>query len=52
MKEYFGVAKDMGVSSQEIEAVQSIVMAVSGGRVRAQFRDARSAAARRRRDRE
>jgi hypothetical protein len=50
MKEYFGVAKEMGLSSAEIEAVQSIVMAVSGGRVRAQFRDARTEAARQRRD--
>jgi hypothetical protein len=52
MEEYFGVAKDTGVSSAEIEAVQSIVMAVSGGRVRAQFREARAAAARNRKDRE
>jgi hypothetical protein len=52
MKEYFGVAKEMGVTSKEIEAVQSIVMAVSGGRVRAQFRDARTAAARQRKGRE
>jgi hypothetical protein len=41
MDEYFGVAKDMGISTKEIETVQSIVMAVSGGRVRAQFREAR-----------
>jgi len=45
MKEYFGVAKEMGVTQEEIVAVQSIVMAVSGGRVRAQFRDAQRAAA-------
>jgi hypothetical protein len=42
MEEYFGVAKDLGLSSEEIETVQSIVMAVSGGRVRAQFREART----------
>jgi hypothetical protein len=41
MDEYFGVAKDMGLSMEEIETVQSIVMAVSGGRVGAQFREAR-----------
>ena len=31
----------MRISRKEIEAIQSIVMAVSGGRVRAQFRTAR-----------
>ena len=41
MNEYFGVAKAAGLTSREIEAVQSIVMAVAGGRVRSQFRDAR-----------
>lgn len=43
MRSYFGVAKELGISSKEIEAVQSIVMAVSAGRVRAQFREARAA---------
>ena len=41
MEEYFGVAKEKGMTPQEIEAVQSIVMAVAGGRVRAQFRESR-----------
>ena len=41
MEHYFGVAKEMGISDEEIGAVQSIVMAVSAGRVRAQFREAR-----------
>jgi len=41
MDEYFGVAKEMGMTPREIEGVQSIVMAVAGGRVRAQFREAR-----------
>ena len=41
MAEYFGVAKDNGVSREEIETVQSIVMAVAGGQIRAQFREAR-----------
>lgn len=41
MEHYFGVAKEQGISNDEIGAVQSIVMAVSGGRVRAQFREVR-----------
>lgn len=41
MREYFGVAKETGISRREIEAVQSIVMAVAAGRVGAQFRAAR-----------
>jgi hypothetical protein len=40
MAEYSGVAREQGVTSRELEAVQSIVMAVSGGRVRAQLREA------------
>ena len=42
MKHYFGVAKEEGISDDEIGAVQSIVMAVAAGRVRAQFQRARS----------
>ena len=41
MTHYFGVAEEKGVSKAEIGAVQSIVMAVSAGKVRAQFREAR-----------
>ncbi len=41
MEHYFGVAKEQNVRDEEIGAVQSIVMAVSAGRVRAQFREAR-----------
>jgi hypothetical protein len=37
MEHYFGVAKEQGITNDEIGAVQSIVMAVSGGRIRAQF---------------
>ena len=48
MDEYFGVAKETGMTRQEIEVVQSIVMAVAGGRVRAQFREARKQRANRR----
>ncbi len=40
MENYFGVAKEQGITNEEIGAVQSIVMAVSAGRVRAQFREA------------
>jgi hypothetical protein len=41
MEHYFGVAKEQGLSDEEIGAVQSIVMAVSAGRVRVQFREVR-----------
>ncbi len=41
MEHYFGVAKDEGLTDEETGAVQSVVMAVSAGRVRAQFQDAR-----------
>ncbi len=41
MEHYLGVAREEGVSDEEIGAVQSIVMAVQAGRVRAQFRQAR-----------
>ena len=42
MDEYFGVAKAEGITKDEIGAVQSIVMAVSAGKVRAQFREVRA----------
>jgi hypothetical protein len=41
MEYYFGVAEEQGITKEEIGALQSIVMAVSAGRVRAQFREAR-----------
>lgn len=41
MDEYLGVAREAGVSREELGAIQSIVMAVSGGRVRAQSDEAR-----------
>ena len=41
MQSYFGVAKEQEITHDEIGAVQSIVMAVSAGRVAAQFREAR-----------
>ncbi len=40
MQEYLGVAREEGLSDTEIGAVLSIVMAVSGGRVQAQLKDA------------
>ncbi len=42
MEHYFGVAKEQGLTHKEIGAVQSIVMAVSAGRVSAQFGEARA----------
>ena len=41
MAHYFGDAKEKGITKDEIGAVQSIAMAVSAGRIRAQFRKAR-----------
>lgn len=41
MDHYLGVAGEMGITEEGIGAVQAIVMAVSGGRVRAQFREVR-----------
>jgi len=41
MEHYFGVAKEQGLTDDEIGAVQSIAMAVSAGRVGAQFREVR-----------
>ena len=41
MESYFGVARETGISDEEIGAVEAIVMAVSAGKVRAQFREAR-----------
>jgi hypothetical protein len=40
MRHYFGVAKEEGITKEEMGAVEAIVMAVSSGRVRAQLRDA------------
>ncbi len=41
MEHYFGVAKEQNIRDEEIGTVEAIVMAVSAGRVRAQFREAR-----------
>ena len=41
MDSYFGEAKEAGITTEEIQVVQSIVMAVSAGKIRAQFREVR-----------
>ena len=41
MEHYLGVARKKGITDDEIGAIQSIVMAVESGRVRAQFREVR-----------
>jgi len=40
MQHYLSVAKEKGITDSEIGATRSIVMAVSAGRVNAQFKDA------------
>ena len=40
MQTYLGVAREEGLSEEEIGAALSVVMAVSAGRVQAQFKDA------------
>jgi hypothetical protein len=37
------VAKEAGVTRDELGAAQSVVMAVAAGKIRAQFREVRSA---------
>jgi hypothetical protein len=39
MQHYLGVAKDLGISEEEIGAVQAVVMAVSAGKVGAQLHE-------------
>ena len=39
MEHYLGVAKETGITTDEIGAVQAVVMAVSAGRVNAQLRE-------------
>jgi hypothetical protein len=41
MEHFFGVAKECGLTDDEIGAVQSIAMGVSAGRIRAQFSQVR-----------
>ena len=42
MESYLGVAEEMGISREEIGAVQSVVMAVHAGRVNAQLSEVRA----------
>ena len=42
MAHFFGVAKEKGLSDDEIGAVQAIAMGVAAGRIRAQFRQVRA----------
>ena len=44
MEHYLGVAKEQGITEDELGAVQSIVMAVSGGRPMMQFMDVQKGA--------
>lgn len=39
MEHYLGVAREQGLTEEEIGAVQGVVMAVSAGRVNAQVRE-------------
>lgn len=41
MEHFLGVARENGLNDEEIGAVQAIVMGVSAGRIRAQFRQVR-----------
>jgi hypothetical protein len=41
MEHFLGVAKEKGLSDEEIGAVEAVAMAVAAGRIRAQFREAR-----------
>lgn len=40
MSHYLAVATKEGITKEEVDTVQAIVMAVSAGKVRAQFREA------------
>jgi hypothetical protein len=42
MEHYLGVAKEEGLSEEELGAAQAIVMAVAAGRIQAQLREVRS----------
>ena len=47
MEHYLGVAKERGITESELGTVQSIVMAVSGGRPMMQFMDVQKKAKKR-----
>ena len=42
MESYLGVAREEGITEEEIGAIQSIVMAVSAGKISAQLNEVRS----------
>jgi hypothetical protein len=42
MEEYLGVAKEQGITEDELGAAQAIVMAVAAGRIGAQVREVRA----------
>ena len=42
MDHYLGVAKEEGITEEEIGAVESVVMAVAAGRVMVQLREVRA----------
>jgi hypothetical protein len=42
MEHYLGVAEQQGISSDEVGAVQAIVMAVSAGKIEAQLREVKA----------
>jgi hypothetical protein len=42
MQHYLGVAKDMGISEEEIGTIEAIVMAVSAGKIMMQLNEVRS----------
>ncbi len=39
MEHYLGVARENGITTEELGAAQSIVMAVAAGRIQAQLRE-------------
>ena len=41
MEHFFGVARENGLTDEDVGAVQAIAMGVSAGRIRAQFRQVR-----------
>ncbi len=42
MESYLGVAREEGITEEEIGAIKSIVMAVSAGKISAQLSEVRS----------
>jgi len=42
MEHYLGVARELGITEEEIGAIQSVVMAVSAGKISAQVREVQS----------